>query len=218
MGESKCLIAPANGGGVFENVKLDGNSGNGSITEEKKWNVKGSITQNLINLFKNTAQKYGLDWKWLAALGYVESAWNVNIKNRYGYYGLFQFLDSTLNSGVKKGETRYVLTSPVDQTEVAAKNMSNRLNYARNHGLNGEDCYLYAGMAHNCGDGGAQFLLGKSSPKTVYQMTQVEKNLPSKEFKYSFMAGQAKRKEISEYPYKMKSAYESICKKFGKYE
>lgn len=196
--------------GTLKNETL----GNESVTADSKWSANGKLSNNLISLFKEKAQKYNLDWRWLAALSYVESGWRTNVKNSYGYYGLFQFLDSTLNSGVKNNETRYSLTNPSDQAEVAAKLMAKRKSYANGKGLNPEDCYLYSGMAHNCGDGGAQFLLGKSSPKNVYQMTQVEKKLPSSEFKYKFMASSKKRKEISEYPFRMKSAYESICAKY----
>ena len=190
-------------------------SKNESITTEKKWEANGKLTNELIALFKKEANKNNLDWRWLAALSYVESNWRINIRNSYGYYGLFQFLDSTLNDGVKKGERRYSLTNPEDQTIVAAKNMAKRKDFAAKNGMNEEDSYLYAGMAHNCGDGGARFLLGKASPKTIYNMTQVEKNLPTKEFKYKFISSSAKRKEISEYPYRMKSAYKSICAKYS---
>ncbi len=185
-----------------------------SIKTEKKWEANGKLTDDLIALFKKVANNNSLDWRWLAALSYVESNWRINIENSYGYYGLFQFLDRTLNDGVKKGERRYSLTNPEDQTVVAAKNMAERKRFAVKNGMNEEESYLYAGMAHNCGVGGAQFLLGKASPKTIYNMTQVEKNLPSNEFKYKFMSSSAKRKEISEYPYKMKSAYKSICSKY----
>lgn len=186
----------------------------GSIATEKKWEANGTLTEELISLFKSEAQKNSLDWRWLAALSYVESNWRTNIRNSYGYYGLFQFIDSTLNDGVKAGQRRYSLTSPKDQTEVAARNMARRKGFAATKDMNEEDSYLYASMAHNCGDGGAQFLLGKASPKTVYNMVQVEKNLPAGEFRYKFMSSSAKRKEISEYPYKVKSAYKSICTKY----
>ena len=99
----------------------------GSIATEKKWEANGTLTEELISLFKSEAQKNSLDWRWLAALSYVESNWRTNIRNSYGYYGLFQFIDSTLNDGVKAGQRRYSLTSPKDQTEVAARNMARRL-------------------------------------------------------------------------------------------
>ncbi len=177
------------------------------VSTKQKWHVGGSLTDDLIALFKEKAQKYGLDWKWLAALAYVESNWRTNVKNQYGYYGLFQFRESTIDKG-------YSIYKPEDQTEIAAKNMSAAKNKANGYGMTNEDCYLYAGMSHNCGIGGAQFLLGKASPKNVFQMVQVELTLPDSEFKYKFMSSSAKRKEISEYPSKMKSAYVSICAKY----
>jgi membrane-bound lytic murein transglycosylase MltF len=200
----------------YSNTSANGSTQNVPLTADKKWYANGELTSDLMTLFRQEADKTNpkLDWRWLAALSYVESNWRTNVKNSLGYYGLFQFLDETLNSNLGKDEKRYSIYSPPDQTKVAAKNMANNVKFAKSKFMTDEDSYLYAGMAHNCGVGGAQFLLSMSFPKTVYQMVQTEKNLPAKDFKYSFMAGTAKRKEISEYPYKLKSAYESICSKY----
>lgn len=199
-----CLYNQKAGGEDYDKIRVD-----------EKWCASGNLSDKLVQLFKQKAQTYELDWKWLAALAWVESNWRIDVQNSLGYYGLFQFLDKNLNDGVKSGEKRYSLKSPEDQTEVAAKNMKKRREFAKKKGMGEEDSYLYAGMAHNCGSAGAQFLLEKSSPKTVYQMTRIERVLPASMFTYKFMSSTAKRKEISEYPYKMKSAYESICKKYA---
>ena len=45
-------------------------------------------------------------------------------------------------------------------------------------------------------------------------MLNVERNLPSSEFKYGFMAGAAKRVEIVNHPLKCWKSYEDLCKKY----
>lgn len=178
----------------------------GYITEDNRWTVKGTLPSDVKNLIILKANKYNLDWRWLAAMAYVESSWRTDAgPNKYGYYGLFQFRSDSIGSGRS-------IYSVEDQTEMAAKNMSNYVNYAKKKGMSSEDCYLYAGLAHNCGPGGAQFLLSKSSSNTVYGMIQVELTLPSSDFKYKTLIAKNKRKEVSEYPVKMKSAYQSLLK------
>lgn len=188
------------------------------VAINKDWSKIGNLTDELIKIFKKYAKKdnhggkYDIKWQWLAALAWVESNWRVNVKNELGYYGLFQFLDKNLNDGVKPGT--YSLTNPEHQAKVAAKNMSARQKAAKDEGLSEDEAYMYAGIAHNCGRGGAYFLLDKASPKTIAQMVHIEKTLPAREFTYDFMASDKKRKEISEYPYKMRDAYKTICSKY----
>ena len=40
-----------------------------------------SLPENLKTIFKAKAYKYNLDWKWLAAISWVESKWSTNAVN-----------------------------------------------------------------------------------------------------------------------------------------
>lgn len=174
----------------------------GTIGTESKWFAKGTLTDNLKQLIQSKANKYNLDWKWLAAMAYVESAWNTNAgPNKYGYYGLFQFRGDTIDGD---------LYSIENQTENAAKNMARNLKTAQRKGMSNEDCYLYAGMAHNAGPGGAGFILNKAISKTIFGMQHAILTIPASQMPWSWMATDSKRKEIHDYPTKMKSAYVSI--------
>lgn len=174
-----------------------------------------SLPENLEKIFKEKANKYNLDWKWLAAIAWVESKWRTNAVNDYGYSGLFQWHKNCkeINSFLDKKTTN--IFNVEDQTEATAKRMASNIQIAFNKGLSGEDKYLYAGVCHNAGEGGASFILGKSSPKNVYQMTQTIRNIPSSQIEWKWMRTTAKRKEISEYPFLVKSAYQSISAKYS---
>lgn len=176
------------------------------VGSDLNFRVSGSLSNELINLFKNIARSNELDWRYLAALSYVESKWNSTIQNSYGYYGLFQFIQKTMCGG-----SVYNVT---DQTNCAASNMRSRINFAKKKGMDEKNAFMYATIAHNTGDGGAQFLLSKASTKDVNGMLNVERNLPSSEFKYGFMAKAAKRVEIVNHPLKCWKSYEDLCKKY----
>ena len=173
-----------------------------------KFRVSGSLSNELIKLFKNAAQSNELDWRYLAALSYVESAgWNTTIQNDDGFYGLFQFKQKYMCSGGS-------IYSVTDQTNCAASNMRSRINFATKKGMDKKNAFMYATIAHNTGDDGAQFLLTKASTKDVNGMLNVERNLPSSEFTHSFMAKAEKRVEIVNHPLKCWKAYEDLCKKY----
>ena len=50
-----------------------------------------SLPENLKKIFEAKANKYKIDWKWLAAIAWVESKWSTNAVNDGGYSGLFQW-------------------------------------------------------------------------------------------------------------------------------
>ena len=174
-----------------------------------------SLPNVLEKIFKEKAKKYKLDWKWLAALSWVESAWRTNVTNSIGYCGLFQWHRNCKDMNHTLGRNVSNIFSVEDQTEATAKRMASNIQIAAKKGLSGEDKYLYAGVCHNAGEGGASFILGKSSPKNVYQMSQTIRNIPSSQIEWKWMRTTAKRNEISQYPFKMKSAYQSIKSKYS---
>ena len=181
-----------------------------------------SLPENLKNIFKEKADKYkNYDWKWLAAIGWVESKWRTNAVNDGGYSGLFQWHRNCkdINDFLETKTTN--IFNVEDQTEATAKRFSNNVASAEKKGLSGEDIFLYASICHNVGEGGAQLILSNSQSKTVRQMSQTIKVLPLSKMKtakgktLTWMATSEKRKEISEYPFLVKSAYQSISAKYS---
>lgn len=180
-----------------------------------------SLPKNLENIFKEKADKYNLDWKWLAAIAWVESKWRTNEVNDGGYSGLFQWHRNCkdINDFLENKTTN--IFNVEDQTEATAKRFSNNVASANKKGLSGEDIFLYASICHNVGEGGAQLILSNSQSKTVRQMSQTIKVLPLSKMKtakgktLTWMATSEKRKEISEYPFLVKSAYQSISAKYS---
>lgn len=181
-----------------------------------------SLPENLKNIFKEKADKYkNYDWKWLAAIAWVESKWSTNAVNDGGYSGLFQWHRNCkdINDFLKNKTTN--IFNVEDQTEATAKRFSNNVASANKKGLSGEDIFLYASICHNVGEGGAQLILSNSQSKTVRQMSQTIKVLPLSKMKtakgktLTWMATSEKRKEISEYPFLVKSAYQSISAKYS---
>lgn len=174
-----------------------------------------SLPKNLETVFKQKAQKYNIDWKWLAAIAWVESKWRTNAVNDDGYSGLFQWHKNCkeINSFLDKKTTN--IFNVEDQTEATAKRFRNNVASANKKGLHGEDIFLYASICHNAGEGGAQLILNNSQPKTVRQMSQTILVLPSSKITWSWMRTSEKRKEISEYPFLVKSTYKSISAKYS---
>ena len=170
-----------------------------------KFRVSGSLSNELINLFKNAAQSNNLDWRYLAALSYVESAgWNTTIQNDNGFYGLFQFKQKYMCSGKS-------IYNVKDQTDCAASNMRSRINFAKKKGMDEKNAFMYATIAHNTGDHAAQSLLDKASTKDVNGMLNAERYLPASELTWG---SAEKRVEIVNHPLKCWKAYEDLCKKY----
>ena len=180
-----------------------------------------SLPENLKKIFEAKARIYKIDWKWLAAIAWVESKWSTNAVNDGGYSGLFQWHRNCkdINDFLKNKTTN--IFNVEDQTEATAKRFSNNVASANKKGLSGEDIFLYASICHNVGEGGAQLILSNSQSKTVRQMSQTIKVLPLSKMKtakgktLTWMATSEKRKEISEYPFLVKSAYQSISAKYS---
>ena len=175
------------------------------VGSDINYRVSGSLSNELINLFKNAANSNNLDWRYLAALSYVESAgWNTTIKNKDGFYGLFQFKQKYMCSGGS-------IYSITDQTNCAASNMRSRINFAKKKGMDEKNAFMYATIAHNTGDTAAQSLLDKASTKDVNGMLNAERYLPASELTWG---SAAKRVEIVNHPLKCWKAYEDLCKKY----
>ena len=174
------------------------------VGSDIKFKVSGSLSNDLIILFKNAANSNNLDWRYLAALSYAESEWNTTAKNKKcGYYGLFQFKQDTMCSGsVYRVE---------DQTNCAASNMRSNINFAEKKGMDKKNAFMYATIAHNTGAGAAQSLLDKASTKDVNGMLNAERNLPASELTWG---SAEKRVEIVNHPKKCWKAYEDLCKKY----
>lgn len=174
------------------------------VGSDIKFKVSGSLSNDLIILFKNAANSNKLDWRYLAALSYAESEWNTTAKNKKsGYYGLFQFKQDTMCSGsVYRVE---------DQTNCAASNMRSNINFAKKKGMDDKNAFMYATIAHNTGPGAAQSLLDKASTKDVNGMLNAERNLPASELTWG---SAEKRVEIVNHPKKCWKAYEDLCKKY----
>ena len=180
------------------------------------------MPKNLEIIVKEKAQKYKIDdWKWLAAIAWVESKWRTNAVNDGGYSGLFQWHRNCKDINDFLVEKTTNIFNVEDQTEATAKRFSNNVASAKKKNLSVEDRFLYASICHNVGEGGAQLILSNSQPKTVYQMSQTIKVLPPSKMKtakgktLTWMATSEKRKEISEYPFLVKSAYQSISAKYS---
>lgn len=174
---------------------------------DPNWKSSGKLTQELIACMKKHAQNFGIDWKWLAALSNAESTWNTVIKNKYGYCGLFQYKQQTMNDKTKK------VDSYDDQTYCAARDMKRRFVFATSKevGMKTEDAYLYACIAHNTGDGGAQEILAHSKQKTVQGMINAVKTFKSK---YPYLNSKDKKDEIVKHPLHCKTAYDYVVKNY----
>lgn len=191
-----------------------------STYKEKEANKPKFVSSpdDVIRVIKEKAQKYNIDWKWLAAMAYVESNWVTNVRNGIGYCGLFQWHENRKDIAwiLNKKTTEITNIFDVDmQTEASAKRMAANVRKASLLGLKGDDCYLYAGICHNTGEGGAELILSHCMPKTVRQMSQEIKTMPAIYIKWSWMQTHDKRNEISEYPLKMKKHYTWISEKYS---
>lgn len=175
------------------------------VGSDINYSVSGSLSNDLIKLFKDAAQSYNLDWRYLAALSYVESAgWNTTIKNKKGFYGLFQFKQKYMCTGKS-------IYSVKDQTDCAASMMRSNINFAKKKGMDDKNAFMYATIAHNTGADAAQSLLDKASTKDVNGMLNAERNLPASELTWG---SAEKRVEIVNHPKKCWKAYEDLCKKY----
>lgn len=182
-------------------------TGKASLTEtDPNWKSSGKLTQELITCMKKHAQNFGVDWKWLAALANVESTWNIRAKNKYGFYGLFQYQQKYMNDKTKK------VDSYDDQTYCAARDMKRRLKDAKDkYNMTGEEAYLYACIAHNTGDGGAQEILEHSKQKTIQGMVNAVKTFKSI---YPHLNTKDKKDEIAKHPLHCKTAYDYVVKNY----
>ena len=193
-------------------------TGNKPIEINNKWVARGTLSQELRNLFKRASAQYGINWKWLAALSYCESNWNSSVKNSlgYSYEGLCGFSQSTITNTLGKGHSS---KSAEDQAFAAAKNIALNYNTAKKYGFDDESCYLYAGICHNAGVGGAKWAYNNANPKTIEGIRQALLTHDGGYgphgnkvgwFKVGSKEANRQNREKAEYPVKMKSAYYGI--------
>nr|DAS58155.1 MAG TPA: endodeoxyribonuclease I [Caudoviricetes sp.] len=195
------------------------NSSSPTIENVNSVDIKNGIPDVIKSALMSYSQQIGVnDWRWLAALSYVESRWNTNAKNSSsGFYGLFQFKQSTIGKG-------YDVHNVHDQIKVAATNFKNEFNKSKKRwGLNDENAALYAALAHNVGSGGAQFLMENAPNKNVNGMLYVEQNinkppysnaLSAKSSSFQFLKGSKKIQEVTSYPIKVKQFYLTLKSKY----
>jgi hypothetical protein len=174
------------------------------VGSDIKFNISGSLSNDLIILFKNAANSNNLDWRYLAALSYAESEWNTTAKNDDGFYGIFQFKQKYMCTGKS-------IYSVKDQTDCAASMMRSNINFAEKKGMDKKNAFMYATIAHNTCAGAAQSLLDKASTKDVNGMLNAERYLPASELTWG---SAEKRVEIVNHPLKCWKSYEDLCKKY----
>ena len=189
-----------------------------SITINDKYVARGVLNAELKNLFKQAAAQYNIDWKWVAALSFCESNWNSSAKNSlgYSYEGLCGFSQSTITSTLGPGHSS---KNARDQAFAAAKNMSLNFTQGKKLGFDDESAYLYAGICHNAGVGGAKWAYNNANPKTIVGMQQSlltcdggygQHGNKVGWFKVSSQEANRQSKEKANYPIKMKSADSGI--------
>lgn len=195
-----------------------------SVETDAKYYTGGKLNDNLKNLFKQKATKYGIDWKWLAALAWKESRWNSNIGNGYGYSfsGLFQYNSKSI--GFADGR-RLNVNNPEDQAEAAARDLKQNRQTGLKNGLSEEESYLYAAICHNAGVGGAKWAFENASPKNIRGMQNALLNCDGGYGfhgqkvrwlkKMSDKEARRQSQEKVEFPVGVKSAYIDISKKYS---
>lgn len=195
-----------------------------NLESDAKYYTGGNLNDNLKNLFKQKAAAYGIDWKWLAALAWVESKWQSNIGNGFGYSykGLFQYNITSI--GYANGKALNV-NSAEDQTEAAARDLKYNRQTGLNNGLNEQESYLYAAICYNAGVGGAEWAFKSAYIKNIAGMRNA---LLTADGGYGFHGRKVgwfnkmsdkeaarQSKEKAEYPVKVKSAYDDISRKYS---
>ena len=189
-----------------------------SITINDKYVARGVLNAELKNLFKQAAAQYNIDWKWVAALSFCESSWNSSATNSLGfsYEGLCGFSQETITIALGPGHSS---KDAKDQAFAAAKNMSLNFTQGKKLGFDDESAYLYAGICHNAGVGGARWAYNNANPKTIAGIQQALLTCDGGYgphgkkvgwFKVSSQEANRQSKEKAEYPVKMKSAYSGI--------
>ena len=149
-------------------------------------------------------------------MAYVESGWRTSVKNKDGFFGLFQYKQKTITAVLGPG---YNYQNAEHQALAASKNMSLNFTRAKKLGFDNESAYLYAGICHNAGIGGAKWVYDNANPKTIVGMQQALLTCDGgygphgnkvNWFNVSPIKANKQSKEKAEYPIKMKSAYSGI--------
>lgn len=147
--------------------------GNSNLNVLENYPYPKKLDDNLQNLFKEKANLYQIDWKWLAAFSWQESKWGASKKNklRYSYTGLFQYNKDSIG----RGHDNRILTLDLDadQTEAAARDIKQNKDIGLTYGLSEYDSYLYAAIAHNAGPTAAKWAAKYANPKTIAGMQDV---------------------------------------------
>ena len=191
-GYKETTVTSDSGGGSSLNLSLPGFPLPGNQLEKH---------QNYVKWFIKYAGMYNIDWRWLAALSWVETKWKPEYKE--DIIGLFQYSQKDHNS-------RFNVRSDEQQTAFAALDFHTAMDKAKKNGLsNTEDQCLYAAISHNAGVAGAKWALDEANPKSISSMCNVLLN------GYRQRWGVGSNKEKAEYPIKVKKAYDDICSRYS---
>lgn len=197
---------------------------------DEKYKV-GVLTKGMKQYFVDAANKYHLDWRWIAALAYCESKWKtasaINLQGYFNdYKGLCGFTQKTLREALGKDISNPSVTNPAHQALAAAKRMNEYIAVAKKNGFSDEECYLCAGIAHNIGSRGALWAYNNAKPKNITGMQMVLLNCDGGYGPHAYKSGWFEKKNMTKtelhkesrekatYPNKMKTAYMAICRQY----
>lgn len=192
--------------------------GNSSLNVLEDYTYPKKLDANLQKLFKEKANLYQIDWKWLAAFSWQESKWGAVKTNQLGYSftGLFQYNKDSIGKG--NNGKNLDLNDDADQTEAAARDIKKNKNIGLGYGLTDYDSYLYAAIAHNAGPGAAKWAIqNAANPKTITGMQRVLLNKDGgygKRFLNKVNDKEANRqsREKAQFPIQIHSVYQWLIK------
>lgn len=194
-----------------------------SVDYDRNYKVSGALTKEIIEQLKKSAQKYGVDWRWLATIASLENALNPNAGCKGCCCGMFAFARQYWPPSPECKGNILDWRLQCDCTAVIFKQQIDEVK--KKYGCDDENCNLYALCSHNCGCGAAAFFMRKATSKNINGMMYVIKNVPQSEFskikagysldKSAFREGKPiKRDEIYNYVVKGKSTYMALCAKY----
>jgi len=104
------------------------------------------------DIFQRHAEAHHLDWRLMAAIGYIESKFHYDIVSSKGPIGLMQLMPQTAR---QYGFTREEALDPENNVEMACRLMESLCNIAERKapGISGEDRLCFALVGYNAGIG-----------------------------------------------------------------
>ena len=197
-----------------------------SIDYNKNYIVSGKLTEDLISQFKTSAEKYNIDWRWLATIASMESGLNPKQGCTGCCCGMFEFARKYWPPYPECGTTND-FNNWRKQSDCTALIFKKESDIVKNkYKCDDETSNLYALCSHNAGNAAAAFFMQKTSVKNINSLIYTIKTVPQSEFSKSIKGaysldksafkkgGPIKRDEIINYMIKGKSIYMSLCKKY----